>query len=108
MDKRRNNYRFLALIAVIVLGLSILAGQLVDVVASDLLSDDPPPAVVVTVGTGALALMLPVTLLGAVALDMSTDAPATGQGLYYLVRPLGCGSWQSEPGAEPGRDTALP
>ena len=38
-------------------------------------------------------------------------SPATGSGFYYLVRPAGTclvGSWQTVPGAEPGRDTALP
>jgi hypothetical protein len=37
--------------------------------------------------------------------------PAVGSGFYYLVRPAGsclAGSWQSSPGAEPGRDAALP
>ena len=29
-------------------------------------------------------------------------------GRYYLVQPESCGSWQSSPGAEPGRDAALP
>jgi hypothetical protein len=35
--------------------------------------------------------------------------PASGSGLFYLVRPnCPVGSWQSSPGAEPGRDAALP
>lgn len=40
-----------------------------------------------------------------------TDAamPALGTGFWYLVRlPAPCGSWQSSPGAEPGRDPAIP
>jgi hypothetical protein len=40
-----------------------------------------------------------------------TDAavPASGAGSWYLVKPV-CfvGSWQSEVGAEPGRDDVLP
>ena len=47
-------------------------------------------------------------LLGASGLDISGDDPGPGSGFYYLVRPLGCGSWQSSPGVEPGRDAALP
>lgn len=35
--------------------------------------------------------------------------PSTGTGFYYLVRPAcAVGSWQSTPGAEPGRDAQLP
>ncbi len=40
-----------------------------------------------------------------------TDAtqPAAGAGFYYLVRPdCPAGSWQTTPGAEPGRDAVLP
>jgi hypothetical protein len=48
------------------------------------------------------------TLSGATSLDISGDEPAPATGLYYLVRLLGCGSWQSSPGAEPARDAALP
>ena len=48
------------------------------------------------------------TLLGATSLDISLDAPAPGAGLYYVVRRLGCGSWQTLPDAEPDRDAALP
>jgi hypothetical protein len=48
------------------------------------------------------------TLFASSSLDMSMDAPGAGDGLYYVVRPLGCGSWQTGPGAEPGRDAALP
>ena len=33
---------------------------------------------------------------------------ASGAGIYYLVRELGCGSWQTVVGAEPGRDSELP
>jgi CSLREA domain-containing protein len=42
------------------------------------------------------------------ALDISMDEPAPGTGIYYLVRPLGCGSWQTEIGAEPERDDDMP
>jgi len=49
------------------------------------------------------------TLVGATLLDVSSDAPAPGGGLYYLVRyAAGCGSWQTTSGAEPSRDVALP
>jgi hypothetical protein len=35
--------------------------------------------------------------------------PDAGAGFYYLLRPdCPVGSWQSSPGAEPGRDAALP
>jgi hypothetical protein len=40
-----------------------------------------------------------------------TTAPSAGTGFYYLIRLAGTcavGSWQSEIGAEPGRDQALP
>jgi hypothetical protein len=47
-------------------------------------------------------------LLAATSLDISDDSPAPAAGLYYLVRLLGCGSWQSSANAEPGRDAALP
>ena len=46
--------------------------------------------------------------LGETTLDISEDNPAVGSGLYYLVKPLGCGSWQTTPGSQPGRDGALP
>ena len=42
------------------------------------------------------------------SLDISADTPAIGGGFYYVVKPLGCGSWQTAPGAEPGRETGLP
>ena len=48
------------------------------------------------------------TLFGATTLDISVDNPGSGDGMYYLVRPLGCGSWQTTPGNEPPRDGALP
>jgi hypothetical protein len=46
--------------------------------------------------------------LNATSMDTSLDDPAPGNGLFYLLRPLGCGSWQTTPGAEPARDAALP
>ena len=49
-------------------------------------------------------------LSGATSL-IDADVPQVGAGFYYLVRPAGScqvGSWQSSPGAEPGRDAALP
>ncbi len=57
---------------------------------------------------GSYATIADGVLLGALALDISMDTPTPGTGLYYLVRPEDCGSWQSNPGAEPGRDTVLP
>jgi parallel beta-helix repeat protein len=50
-----------------------------------------------TTGGGVLA--------GAATLDISADNPGAGTGLYYLLRPSDCGSWQTSPGAEPDRDT---
>ena len=48
------------------------------------------------------------------ALDITGDNPASGTGLYYIIRktgnagPMLCGSWQTVIGAEPGRDLSLP
>lgn len=40
---------------------------------------------------------------------MDSTLPAAGDGFFYLVRPnCPVGSWQSSPGAEPGRDATLP
>ena len=47
-------------------------------------------------------------LFGATELSTATDWPPPGFGLYYLVKPLGCGSWQTTIGNEPGRDSGLP
>jgi len=47
-------------------------------------------------------------LLVASGLDIAGDQPVPGSGLYYLVRALICGSWQSNLGNEPGRDSSLP
>lgn len=47
-------------------------------------------------------------LLASTSLDISADMPAAGDGFYYVVMPLGCGSWQTSAGAEPGRDAGLP
>jgi hypothetical protein len=44
----------------------------------------------------------------ATLLAISADQPAADDGLYYLVRPVACGSWQTTSGAEPGRDGSLP
>ena len=43
-------------------------------------------------------------LPAATSLNISSDHPGPGNGLYYLIRSLACGSWQTTPGAEPGRD----
>jgi len=55
---------------------------------------------------GSYATIEEGVLLAATTLDISADNPATGDGLYYLVRPEGCGSWQTV-GAEPDRDATL-
>jgi hypothetical protein len=34
--------------------------------------------------------------------------PAPGTGNFFVMRLRGCGSWETSPGAEPGRDPALP
>ncbi len=45
---------------------------------------------------------------GADSLDISLE-PSVGSGTYYLIKLISpCGSWQSSPDAEPGRDSALP
>jgi hypothetical protein len=46
------------------------------------------------------------SLVGATMLDISLDDPSPG--LYFALKPSGCGSWQTEAGAEPDRDAALP
>jgi hypothetical protein len=48
------------------------------------------------------------SLNGATSVDISTDSPAAGAGIYYMVREQGCGSYQTLPGGEPGRDAQLP
>jgi hypothetical protein len=48
------------------------------------------------------------SLLASSALGIAGDTPGAGAGVYYLVRPLACGSWQTTLGAEPARDAALP
>ena len=48
------------------------------------------------------------SLVAATMLDISLDDPAPGTGLYFVLKPSGCGSWQTEPGAEPDRDASLP
>jgi hypothetical protein len=45
---------------------------------------------------------------GATQLDVSLDSPPPGTGIWYLVRNLSCGSWQTLLGAEPARDLNLP
>ena len=62
----------------------------------------------------------PLGSVGAYAVDIVFEAtgttvhddslPASGTGFWYLVKQAGCTrtSWQSLPGAEPGRDAALP
>jgi hypothetical protein len=40
--------------------------------------------------------------------DTSADSPASGDGIWYLVRSICCGVWSTALGAEPGREAALP
>ena len=47
-------------------------------------------------GTGELPM--------ATSLNISSDHPVPGSGLYYLIRSTACGNWQTTPGAEPGRN----
>jgi hypothetical protein len=48
------------------------------------------------------------SLFGATSLDISADNPASGTGLYYLVRGQGpCDGWQTSLGAEPERDQRI-
>ena len=47
-------------------------------------------------------------LPAATSLDISSDNPGAGGGLYYLIRSLACGSWQTTVSAEPDRDAELP
>jgi hypothetical protein len=48
------------------------------------------------------------TLFGATRLSILTDVTPPGFGLFYLVKSLGCGTWQTTFGNEPGRDPGLP
>jgi hypothetical protein len=54
----------------------------------------------------------PVDVSGALAAALSLGdaaSPPVGDGWYYLFRPdCPAGSWQTAPGAEPGRDAVLP
>jgi len=47
-------------------------------------------------------------MLQADSMAIAGDHPAAGEGLYYLVMPLGCGSWQTALSEEPDRDSLLP
>lgn len=60
----------------------------------------------VLVGTYAVDLVQPLPLATGFT---DSAAPLSGAGFYYLTRPdCPAGSWQTTPGAEPGRDSALP
>ena len=48
------------------------------------------------------------SLVAATMLDIALDDPAPETGLYFVLKPSGCGSWQTQPGAEPDRDASLP
>ncbi len=47
-------------------------------------------------------------LTNATSVSTTFDLPTAGNGMYYLVRPEPCGSWQTADGAEPQRDVVLP
>lgn len=57
---------------------------------------------------GSYSTLADGVLLAAPGLDISADQPPPQSGLYYLVRPLICGSWQTTIGGQPGRDSNLP
>ena len=59
-------------------------------------------------GMGAYAPTGAGSLYGETSLDISSDSPSAGSGMYYMVRELGCGSWQTALGSETGRDAELP
>ncbi|MCP3982289.1 MAG: DUF4838 domain-containing protein [bacterium] len=48
------------------------------------------------------------SLTAATSVDISGDVPSPGGGTYFMVREQGCGSWQTDPGEQPGRDAQLP
>jgi hypothetical protein len=55
-------------------------------------------------GVGSYATTDGGVRLGATSLDISGDLPDPGHGMYYMIRARECGSWQTTPGSEPGRD----
>ena len=59
-------------------------------------------------GVGSYTVTGTGDLPDATSLDISMDLTGPGGGFYYLIRPLACGSWQTDTGAEPVRDTTLP
>lgn len=62
-----------------------------------------PLALVRTYEVSAIAM-----LVRATSVDIAADEPAPATGVYYLVREVGGGSWQTRPGRERERDAALP
>lgn len=48
------------------------------------------------------------SILADSSLSIAGDNPGPGDAMYYIVRPLICGSWQNTLGSEPARDTSLP
>lgn len=63
---------------------------------------------VTSASIGAYAVQTITIGSGTVVVDAAT--PPAGSGFWFLVKPAGCTptSWQSTPGSEPGRDSAIP
>jgi hypothetical protein len=59
-------------------------------------------------GVGGYVVIGAGNLPGATTLDISADLAPLGEGFYYVVRPIACGSWQTALGDEPLRDVGLP
>ena len=87
-------------------------GQEIQALDSETFSWPEPAEVVYASGDLALVSTYTVDLVQALPLGtsfMDPSVPASGEGFFYLVKPdCGVGSWQSDLGAEPGRDAALP
>jgi hypothetical protein len=110
-DPAGNTSEFSACVSVVCSAVVPFAQTIRAVDRTSLIWDDPADVRFVKGDLGAVATYTTTadgTLSAATALDISADAPAPGDGLYYLVKPENCGSWQTAPGAEPARDAALP
>ncbi len=87
-------------------------GQEIEALDSKTFSWSVPAEIVYASGDLALVSTYTVDLVQALPLGTSfvdSSMPASGEGFFYLVKPdCGVGSWQSDLGAEPGRDVTLP
>ena len=87
-------------------------GQAIKALDSETFSWDEPAEVVYASGDLALVSTYMVDLVQTLPLGtsfMEPSLPDTGQGYFYLVKPdCRVGSWQTDAGAEPKRDLALP